>query len=81
MSKHQTQLGRVRLASGRGVGGPNLPCETKTSGANGGRKRTQVYANQLQKQRKYLPGSGGAQAERDGAEHDGKGATTMTRRL
>ena len=37
VSKHQTQLGRVRWASRRGEGKPNPPRETKNSGANGGR--------------------------------------------
>ena len=35
VSKHQTQLGRVRWASRRGEGDPNPPRETKNSGANG----------------------------------------------
>ena len=35
VSKHQTQLGRVRWASRRGEGEPNPPRETKNSGANG----------------------------------------------
>ena len=44
VSKHQTQLGRVRWASRRGEGEPNPPRETKNSGANGGRHwRTEVY--------------------------------------
>ena len=34
VSKHQTQLGRVRWASRRGEGEPNPPRETKNSGAN-----------------------------------------------
>ena len=45
VSKHQTQLGRVRWASRRGEGEPNPPRETKNSGANGGRYwRTQVLS-------------------------------------
>ena len=36
VSKHQTQLGRVRWASRRGEGELNPPRETKNSGANGG---------------------------------------------
>ena len=35
MSKHQTQLGRVRWVSRRGEGEPNPPRETLNSGANG----------------------------------------------
>ena len=47
VSKHQTQLGRVRWASRRGEGGPNPPRETKNSGANGGRNwRTEVVCVQ-----------------------------------
>ena len=30
------------------------------------------------KKKKILPGSGGAEAERDGAQHDGKWAPTVT---
>ena len=44
VSKHQTQLGRVRWARRRGEGESNPPRETKNSGANGGRNwRTEVY--------------------------------------
>ena len=44
VTKHQTQLGRVRWASRRGKEEPNPPRETKNSGANGGKNwRTQVY--------------------------------------
>ena len=48
MSKHQTQLGRVRWASRRGKGEPNPPRETKNSGANGGRNwRKEVYVENI----------------------------------
>ena len=79
MSKHQIQLGRVRWASRRGEGKPNPPRATKTSGANGGRNwRTQVYVQNLTIKRKYLPEKRSAGGERDGAQHDGKRATTVT---
>ena len=53
MSKHQTQLGRVRWASRRGEGKPNPPRETKNSGANGGRKwRTEVFVQKIIKRKK-----------------------------
>ena len=79
MSKYQTQLGRVRWASRRGEGKTNPPRETKNSGANGGRNwRTQVYVQNLTIKRKYLPEKRGAEGERDGAQHDGKRATTVT---
>ena len=48
VSKHQTQLGRVRWASRRGEGKPNPPPETKISGVYGGRSgRTEVYVHKL----------------------------------
>ena len=48
VSKHQTQLGRVRWASRRGEGKPNPPRETKNSGANGGRNwRTEVFVQKI----------------------------------
>ena len=57
VSKHPTQLGRVRRASRRGEGDPNPPRETKNSGANGGRNwRTQVYVQNITK-RKIVPGT------------------------
>ena len=53
MSKHQTQLGRVRWASRRGEGKPNPPRETKNSGANGGRNwRTEVFVQKIIKRKK-----------------------------
>ena len=53
VSKHQTQLGRVRWASRRGEGKPNPPRETKTSGANGGRSwRTEVFVQKIIKIKK-----------------------------
>ena len=56
MSKHQTQLGRVRWASRRGEGEPNPPRETKNSGANGGRNwRTEVYVQKVIKRKKIFP--------------------------
>ena len=56
MSKHQTQLGRVRWASRRGVGDSNPPRETKNSGANGDmNRRTQVvYVEKQKKERKEI---------------------------
>ena len=54
VSKHQTQLGRVRWASRRGEGEPNPPRETKNSGANGGRHwRTEAFVQKIIK-RKYI---------------------------
>ena len=48
VSKHQTQLGRVRWASRRGEGKPNPPRETKNSGANGGRNwKTEVFVQKI----------------------------------
>ena len=45
VSKHQTQLGRVRWVRRRGEGEPNPSRETLNSGANGGRYwRTQVLS-------------------------------------
>ena len=53
MSKHQTQLGRVRWASRRGERKPNPPRETKNSGANGGRNwRTEVFVQKIIKRKK-----------------------------
>ena len=53
VSKHQTQLGRVRWASRRGEGKPNPPRETKNSGANGGRNwRTEVFVQKIIKRKK-----------------------------
>ena len=53
VSKHQTQLGRVRWASRRGEGKPNPPRETKNSGANGGRNwRTEVFVQKITKRKK-----------------------------
>ena len=55
VSKHQTQLGRVRWASRRGEGEPNPPRETKNSGANGGRNwRTEVYVQTIIKRKKVF---------------------------
>ena len=55
VSKHQTQLGRVRWASRRGEGEPNPPHETKNSGANGGRNwRTEVYVQKVIKRKKVF---------------------------
>ena len=55
VSKHQTQLGRVRWASRRGEGEPNPPRETKNSGANGGRNwRTEVYVQKIMKRKKVF---------------------------
>ena len=55
VSKHQTQLGRVRWASQRGVGEPIPPRETKNSGANWGRNwRTQLHVQQITKRKKAL---------------------------
>ena len=78
VSKHQSQLGRVRWASRRGEGEPNPPRETKNSGANGGRNwRTEVYVQKIIKRKKYLLGKRGGEGERDGAQHDDKRATTV----
>ena len=53
VSKHQTQLGRVRWASRRGEGKPNPPRETKTSGAIGGRNwRKEVFVQKIIKRKK-----------------------------
>ena len=53
VSKHQTQLGRVRWASRRRQGKPNPPRETKNSGANGGRNwRTEVFVQKIIKRKK-----------------------------
>ena len=53
VSKHQTQLRRVRWASRRGEGKPNPPRETKNSGANGGRNwRTEVVVQKNIKRKK-----------------------------
>ena len=55
VSKHQTQLGRVRWASRRGEGKPNPPRETKYSGANGGRNwRTEVFVQKIIKRKKCV---------------------------
>ena len=55
MSKHRTQLGRVRWASRRGEGKPNPPRETKNSGANGGRNwRTEVFIQKIIKRKKVF---------------------------
>ena len=57
VSKHQTQLGRVRWASQRGEVEPNPPRETKNSGANGGRLGGQkCMYKKLKKEKKYLLG-------------------------
>ena len=80
VSKHQTQLGRVRWASRRGEGEPNPPREAKTSGANGGRnRRTEVYVQKNIKGKHNLQGKGGGEGERDGVQHDDKRATTVTK--
>ena len=82
VSKHQTQLGRVRWASRRGEGEPKPPRETKNSGVNRGRKwnwRTQVYKQKLQQQKtKYMPEKRGAEGERDGVQNNDKRVTTVT---
>ena len=55
VSKHQTQLGRVRWASRRGEGKPNPPRETKNSGANGGRNwRTEFFVQKIIKRKKIV---------------------------
>ena len=55
VSKHWTQLGRVRWASRRGEGKPNPPRETKNSGANGGRQwRTEVFVQKHIKRKKVF---------------------------
>ena len=55
VSKHQTQLGRVRWASRRGEGEPNAPRETKNSGADGGRNwRTEMYVQKVVKRKKVF---------------------------
>ena len=55
VSKHRTQLGRVRWASRRGEGKPNPPRETKNSGANGGRNwRTEVFIQKIIKRKKVF---------------------------
>ena len=55
VSKHQTQLGRVRWTSRRGEGEPNPPRETKSSSANGGRNwRTAVYVQKVIKRKKVF---------------------------
>ena len=83
VSKHQTQLGRVRWASRRGEGKPNPPRETKNSGANGGRSwrnwRTEVFVQKIIKSKKncVLEKRGG-EGERDAARHDDRRATTVT---
>ena len=65
VSKHQTQLGRVRWASRRWEEEPNPPCETKNSGANGGRNwRTEVYVQKIINEKKYLLGKRGGEEER-----------------
>ena len=54
VSKHQTQLGRVRWASRRGEGEPNPPRETKNSGANGGGNwRTEVFVQNIIKKKVF----------------------------
>ena len=80
VSKRQTQLGRVRWASRCVEGEPNPPRETKNSGANRGRNcRTQVYKEKkLQQKKMYMPEKRGVEGEWDGAQHDDKGATTVT---
>ena len=78
VSKHQTQLGRVRWASRRGEGEPNPPRETKNSGASGGRNwMTEVYVQKVIKRKKYLLGKRDGEGERDGAQHDDKRATAV----
>ena len=55
MSKHQTQLGRIRWASRRGEEEPNPPRETKNSGANGCRNwRTEVFVQKVLKRKKVF---------------------------
>ena len=78
VSKHQTQLGRVRWASRRGEGKPNPPRETKNSGANRGRNwRTEVFVQKIIKRKKCVLEKRG-EGERDVAQHDDRRATTVT---
>ena len=51
MSKHETQLGRVRWASRRGEGKPNPPRETKNGGRNW---RTEVFVQKIIKRKKVF---------------------------
>ena len=82
VSKHQTQLGRVRWASRRGEGKPNPPRETKNSGANGGRSwrnwRTEVFVQNIIKRKNCVLEKRGGEGERDAARHDDRRATTVT---
>ena len=73
VSKHQTQLGRVRWANRRGEGEPNPPRETKNSGANGSRNwRSEVYVQKVLKRKKYSLGKRDVEGERDGVQDDDK---------
>ena len=54
VSKHQTQLERVRWASRRREGKPNPPRETKTSGANGGRNWKRSFCTKSYEKKKSV---------------------------